>query len=93
MNKILNPPCCFCGYTGRDYWLRKTHASSCPWYDVGNEAKREAMMKNVVHAMFLKSLIVDIKSANELLRKAMEKDASGKKEQGKDKVRSNKSGH
>jgi chromosome segregation ATPase len=46
MSDILSHPCIFCGYSGRDYWQAGSHASACPWHEIGGEEKRAHFLRH-----------------------------------------------
>jgi hypothetical protein len=42
---ILFAPCWWCGYDGRNYWQAGTHASDCPWANVGGAVERAELLR------------------------------------------------
>lgn len=45
MTGILASPCVFCGYNGQGYWVDKNHETKCPWYNIGDEERRDVLIK------------------------------------------------
>jgi len=78
MNVILEKPCCFCGYAGKDYWKEKTHAPNCPWFGVAGELTREAKMPKIVNSMFLGDLLNKYREANSEIKGAEKKSGKSK---------------
>ena len=56
MKPILNPPCVFCGYNGREYWQPKTHDIGCPWRSIGSEVERSKRLRAVMRQHYTDSL-------------------------------------
>jgi len=40
LNRILEAPCCFCGYNGKGYFQAETHKEECPFYSIGGLYER-----------------------------------------------------
>lgn len=48
---ILDAPCVFCGYNGRDYWQVGTHDKDCIFHDFGGDANRADHVSNYAAAI------------------------------------------
>lgn len=60
---LLNAPCIFCGYDGQGYWQAGTHASNCPWANIGSSCFRENKLRK-----FIQAELARLRGENENLR-------------------------
>lgn len=44
---ILDAPCFYCGYNGKGYWQKGTHAQACPFNRIGGEMKRKRFLTDM----------------------------------------------
>ena len=52
--RILEAPCCFCGYNGPGYYQPHTHDKLCPWYEIGGGEERKHALIVFAKKRFLK---------------------------------------
>lgn len=59
MNKILKPPCVFCGYDEEDYWELYTHDKGCPLYRLAGQIDRRAALRGIMSDLFRLSKTIE----------------------------------